>query len=155
MDSPRVERKETRVRDVGQAAGFLEVCRDHRLYTAFLLVLATGMRRGELLWLRWSDIRFPDGVLQVSQELVVAGKTLSFQQPKTADSRQAGFRGGIWGCWPGLLPGGRTTAESARVHASIRETSAQGWAAEDLVSRAAAYPCHDASPSQRQYRGHL
>ncbi len=88
VDPPKVEKKEIRVWDLTQVASFLQACQTHRLYAAFLLVLATGMRRGELLGLRWTDINFPNRVLKVSQELVVVRRKLSMQQPKTAGSRR-------------------------------------------------------------------
>ena len=40
-----------------QAARFLDASRDNRLYALFYLDMATGLRRGELLALRWHDIQ--------------------------------------------------------------------------------------------------
>jgi integrase len=69
-----------------------------RLFSAILLVIGTGLRRGELLALRWQDIELTEGLLHVRQTLVrvrnheaEAGSrktTLVFQQPKTAQSRR-------------------------------------------------------------------
>jgi len=39
-----------------EAARFLDTARAHRLYAAFYLAMSTGLRRGELLGLRWVDI---------------------------------------------------------------------------------------------------
>jgi len=50
---------------------FLAAAAAHRLGVAFDLMLATGLRRGELLALRWSDIDFDGGRLRISRQLVV------------------------------------------------------------------------------------
>lgn len=74
---------------------FLETAKESRLYAAFLLDLGTGLRRGELLALRWGDIDIKKGILQVKQSLcrikVENGPTktaLAFQEPKTEKSKR-------------------------------------------------------------------
>ena len=61
---------------------FLNTARTHRLYALFYLGMATGMRRGELLGLRWQDITVT--TLHVRQNLVSVGSKLIFQTPKAA-----------------------------------------------------------------------
>lgn len=51
-----VPRPEMRVWDADQLRQFLAEMEDHRLYPAFFLLANTGMRRGELLGLRWKDV---------------------------------------------------------------------------------------------------
>ena len=51
-----------------------------------MLVIQTGMRRGELLGLRWEDVDIEQGLLHVRQALAPDGK--SFSQPKTAKGRR-------------------------------------------------------------------
>ncbi len=46
---------------------FLHGMEEHRLYAAYLLAATTGMRRGEVLGLRWGDIDFGGGRLSVRQ----------------------------------------------------------------------------------------
>jgi integrase len=59
-----------------QAATFLDLARTHPLYTLFYLAMATGMRRGELLGLRWQDVS--DTHLHIRHTLVkVNGKLVS------------------------------------------------------------------------------
>ena len=66
---------------------FLEAAKASRYYTAFLLELYTGLRRGELLGLRWKDIDFKKGKIKVVQQLVcVAGKH-SLRELKTDKSQ--------------------------------------------------------------------
>jgi integrase len=46
-----------------QLGAFLDGMREHRLYAVFLLLATTGMRRGEALGLRWSDLDLANGRL--------------------------------------------------------------------------------------------
>lgn len=68
---------------------FLDFVRDqaHRLYAAFYLLAVTGMRRGEALGLRWSDVDLDKAELTVSQALVQVNQETSFQDPKNGRSR--------------------------------------------------------------------
>jgi integrase len=52
---------------------FLAAAAAHRLGVAFHVVLATGLRRGELLALRWSDTDFDGRRLRITRQLVVEG----------------------------------------------------------------------------------
>ena len=61
---------------------------------AFLLVtmlaVTTGMRQGELLGLKWEDLDFEAGTLQVRRTLSTqAGRGFSFSPPKTAKGRRS------------------------------------------------------------------
>jgi integrase len=49
----------------------LEKAKDTRLYMAILLELSTGLRRGELLGLRWQDLDLTDKTLCVKQSIIV------------------------------------------------------------------------------------
>lgn len=81
---PKLERSEIRYLDSGEIREFLEVARDSKHFAAFFLALNTGMRRGEILGLRWKDLNLEEGQLTVNQGLVrVSGKGLIFQEPKT------------------------------------------------------------------------
>jgi len=52
-------------------------------YTAIYLAATTGMRKGEVFGLEWSDINFESGVLSISHNLVGINK---IETPKTASS---------------------------------------------------------------------
>jgi integrase len=52
-----------------QTAEFLRQVRGHRLYTLFHLVALRGLRRGEAVGLRWSDLDLDAGALTVSEQL--------------------------------------------------------------------------------------
>ena len=79
------------------STGLLPKIRDDRLFAAIFLLFGTGLRRGELLGLRWHDVDMAQGILHIRQTLVrvrtydtAASKTtLLFQAPKTAAARRA------------------------------------------------------------------
>jgi integrase len=97
VDPPRTTRKERQtlsmahVRDV-----LLPALQGDRLRAAFLVLFLTGVRRGELLGLRWCDVDLEAGVLHVRQILEritnpqgTGRKTvLVFLEPKTDSSRR-------------------------------------------------------------------
>src|SRR5207248_5061441 len=53
----------------------------------WLLLAQTGMRRGEALGLRWSDIDWAGGCLVVSQAVVMVAGKCTFSQPKSRKRR--------------------------------------------------------------------
>ncbi len=78
---------------VEQIRKLLFVARGHRLEALFILALATGMRRGELLGLKWQDINFATGTLQIRRILTripskMPGKGYTEVEPKTQRSRR-------------------------------------------------------------------
>lgn len=60
------DKKPLTIEQVGQ---FLKTAKQHRLYAAFMLEFSTGLRRGELLALRWQDIDLDKGTLTVREGL--------------------------------------------------------------------------------------
>ncbi len=48
----------------------------------------TGMRRGEALGLRWSDVDLEGGAIVVRQALIAVGYELRFSEPKTRRGRR-------------------------------------------------------------------
>ena len=73
---------------VVEAQTFLRVSRDHRLYGVFHLALVTGMRRGELLGLRWRDLDMANGLISVEQQLAVVGGRPVLKSLKTLASER-------------------------------------------------------------------
>lgn len=82
VDVHKEVRRELTLWTPEEAARFLDTARPHRLYVLFYLGMATGLRRGELLGLRWEDIR--GDVLHVKRALVKAKGKLELSTPKTA-----------------------------------------------------------------------
>lgn len=50
---------------------FLDHTAEHRLHAAFVLLATTGMRRGEALGLRWSDVDLTTGRVSISQTVIM------------------------------------------------------------------------------------
>jgi len=86
VDPPRPEKRERPTLTLEQARLFLQAARQDRFEALYVLVTQTGMRRGELLGLRWEDVNLEQGLLHVRQALAPDGK--SFSQPKTAKGRR-------------------------------------------------------------------
>jgi integrase len=68
-----------------QLRSFLEHVAEDRLYAAYHLAATTGMRRGELLGLRWRNVDLDTGRVSIVQTLV--GKR-EFSKPKTDKGRR-------------------------------------------------------------------
>lgn len=105
------ERKQLVVRNVAQAADppkqrsagsaecatwsgeevaiFLSAMSDHRLYAAYLLAASTGMRRGEVLGLRWRDIDLAAKRLAVRQTVGTVNYEIVIGTPKTNRGRRS------------------------------------------------------------------
>jgi integrase len=80
---------EQKVLSLDQVKVFLHVCRGTRWDALFCLAITTGMRAGELLGLRWTDIDWERGRLQVLRQLRrIPRQGLIFSEPKTASSRR-------------------------------------------------------------------
>jgi integrase len=63
--------------------------RQDRNYAAWLLAATTGMRRGELLGLRWIDVDLAAGRVAIRQPRVVVDHAVYTSEPKTARSRRS------------------------------------------------------------------
>ena len=81
-------RKAVRTWTPPQLREFLDHSREQRLYPAFLLGAMTGMRRGEVLGLRWQDVDLDNRSLSVTQTLVAPRYRLVFSEPKTEAGRR-------------------------------------------------------------------
>ncbi len=71
---------------VADARRVLKVAAGERLYALYVLALCLGLRRGELLGLRWSDIDLDAETLEVVVSLQRVAGTLRLVPPKTEDS---------------------------------------------------------------------
>jgi integrase len=86
VDRPRLRREEIRPLNRHQARHLLNTAGESgdRFEALYVLALHTGMRPGELLGLKWEDVNFDEGGLQLNRAL--AGKNLT--APKTKRSRR-------------------------------------------------------------------
>ena len=89
VDPPRVKRAQIRTWSAREVRTFLEHVKGDRLYAAYVLAATTGMRRGEVLGLRWQDCDLEGARVAVSQTLVVVdGYDVQYSEPKTAKGRR-------------------------------------------------------------------
>src|SRR6266702_11118 len=86
---PRVPKQERPTLTKEQAQKLLDTAKGHPLETLLTVALATGMRRGEMLGLRWQDINFETMSLQV-RRTVGFGKNHKYveNEPKTSSGRR-------------------------------------------------------------------
>ncbi|MBU2704016.1 integrase [Sporomusaceae bacterium BoRhaA] len=56
------------------------------MYTALLLEWASGLRRGELLGLRWSDVNFNAGTIDIARAVIITDRQPMLAEPKTLTS---------------------------------------------------------------------
>jgi integrase len=117
-------RPEAHVWTADQASAFLAATSGDRLAALWRVALTTGLRRGELLGLRWDDLDLDAGTLTVRRTLgVIAGKVVE-GPPKTAAARRTI-----------ALDAGTVTAVREHRKQLVVERLAAGpaWAGDDRV----------------------
>ncbi len=92
-DPPAVrvtEANEMKTWSAKELKSFLEATKDDWLHPLWRTLASTGMRRGEALGLRWSDVDLEAASpsLMVRQALVAAGYEVAFSEPKTKRGRR-------------------------------------------------------------------
>ena len=85
---PKLKRYRAKVYDVKMIHNLLEVAKGTDMYLPILLSVTTGLRRGELLGLRWDHIDFKNSMLQVRSNMVRGEEDFVIKPPKT----EAGVR---------------------------------------------------------------
>lgn len=90
VEPPRKAKKEMKILNEEQIAKLLDAIKDEYLYIPVFLAVMTGMRRGEILGLRWQDVDLQNGIIYVKQALYQrkAGEP-AFTEPKTPQSKRA------------------------------------------------------------------
>ena len=66
---PKLEHKEMKTLPIEQLAFFLREAKESGVFEMYYVELATGLRRGELLGLKWEDIDFEHGSLRVKRQV--------------------------------------------------------------------------------------
>ncbi|MHB8670769.1 MAG: tyrosine-type recombinase/integrase [Acidimicrobiales bacterium] len=107
-----------------EAQRFLHASEGHRLFAAFHLCLVTGLRRGEVLALRWDDVDLVNHQLQVAQQLATERGRPVLKQLKTEYSER-------------LITFGSATAAVLAAHGEVQQAEAsfvgEGWHGSGLV----------------------
>ena len=80
---------EAQVLTIEQARKLIETAKNHKMWALLVMALATGMRRGELLALRWEDVDFQGGKLFVRRAVSkLNGRGYVEHEPKTKKGRR-------------------------------------------------------------------
>lgn len=89
VDAPRVKAQEIEVLTPAQVQTVLAALRGKPFYLIAAVMLGTGLRRSEVLALRWQDLDLDGGTLRVEQALEQTKRGgLVFRQPKTRHGRR-------------------------------------------------------------------
>lgn len=88
VERPRVPKFEIHPFTLEQARAFLKATRKHPLYPAFMFALDTGVRLGELLVLKWSDIDLKLKHASIRRTLSIIDKRVEIKEPKTKTGRR-------------------------------------------------------------------
>lgn len=86
VELPEAKRPPVRVWLPEHAGKFLDAIASDRQEALFHLVLAVGLRRGEVCGLRWVDVDLEAGHLRIAQQLVSVGGRVEIGDPKSATS---------------------------------------------------------------------
>jgi integrase len=89
VERPKVEETERHILTEEQAQRLVIASQGSRYGTLFYLALMTGMREGELLGLKWSDLDWTKGILEVQRQLQrSSGHGYALVPPKTKAGRR-------------------------------------------------------------------
>jgi len=125
VDAPRRTAKEPSPLTPEQARRLMDASRGHEFEHLFAVMLATGLRIGEALGLRWEDVDLERHQLRVRQQLVdLPGREREFTEPKSLHGRRT----------VPLIPS--AVASLRAQHARLLEARLQSlgaWQKNDLV----------------------
>ena len=88
ISPPKVEEEEVEILSADEVVVTLRELRGHDLYTIVAVDLGTGMRRGELLAIRWSDTDLDGATVRVERSSEETTKGLRFKAPKSKRGRR-------------------------------------------------------------------
>lgn len=83
---PPKKAREMQVLTQNEILRFLHQAKEEGYYELFLLELGTGMRRGEILALKWSDLNFSTGELRIERQVYIIKAEVIISTPKTKAS---------------------------------------------------------------------
>ena len=83
---PKLEQKEMKVNQPQQIGNYLQAAAERNVLPMFFLELTTGLRRGELLALQWTDLDIENRTLAVTKQVNRINGELVVSPPKTRNS---------------------------------------------------------------------
>ena len=83
---PPKKSREMKVLTQNEIIRFLNRAKEEDYFELFLLELGTGMRRGEILALKWGDLNFTTGELRIERQVNIIHSKAIISAPKTKSS---------------------------------------------------------------------
>ena len=83
---PKVEHREMKTLPAEQLGAFLREAKESGVYELYYMDLATGLRRGELLGLKWEDIDLQNGIIHVRRQVARVDGEVKEMPLKTKNS---------------------------------------------------------------------
>lgn len=84
---PKVERKQMEAYSAPQTAVLLDELRASRVFIPVLLAALCGMRRGEIIALRWKDIDLAGAIIAVTRSAEQVGTEVRYKETKSGKAR--------------------------------------------------------------------
>lgn len=88
IEPPEVQRREVPVVTIERAREILRAVEGDGFAALYRVALFTGMRRGELVGLRWHDVDLDEGALTVRRSVQRVAGTVQVVEPKTSRSHR-------------------------------------------------------------------
>ena len=85
---PKLEHYQPEVYSMEEVETLLQCARNTALYLPLMIEICLGLRRGELLALRWHHVNFQTGCLTVEENLVTVNNQTITKAPKTQSGRR-------------------------------------------------------------------
>jgi integrase len=92
---PKVERATMQTYDLGETAELLDAARGSRMFVPTTLAVLCGLRRGEILALRWRSLDLEQGQLSVNESLEQTSAGLRFKETKSGRARTVAMSGTV------------------------------------------------------------
>ena len=86
---PKLQKKEMVILPAEKMGAYLEAAKQMGVYPIFLLELTSGLRRGELLALHWSDLDVNTRILKINKQVQRINGKLVVSEPKTENAVRA------------------------------------------------------------------
>lgn len=121
---PKFKRKEMKTLSDSQVRTFLSYAEQDRFEVLFWLAVTTGLRQGELLGLKWSDVDWANRRFRIQRQLQRLRAGLVFSEPKSAAGRR-------------VIALGVVTIEKLRKHQRLQAKEIQFagkfWKENDMI----------------------
>jgi integrase len=87
VDPPHVEKPTMQTLDLGQAAQLIEDARGTRVFIPVLIALTCGLRRGEIMALKWANVDLDNAMLTVLESIEQTREGIRLKRPKSGRGR--------------------------------------------------------------------